>query len=253
MKRYYLALLAAVLLSSSASAQLLVEDFDFNGALNANGWNIHSTNFDFPISTVTGLTYPGYWGSGIGNAAAIVESGEDVHKTYSAVTSGSLYLSFLMKSESLPPTNYFMHLSINPTQNLNSQWRGRIFQAPPSGSGDYELGISYAHTSPAYTTTMDLQFGQTYLVVMRYDVIAGADNDEVSLWVFETGVPATEPAPTLGPTSASAESLTGEISPASIALRQYSTDQHVIVDGIRIGTTWATSTLPVELDVFGVE
>lgn len=244
MRRYLVLVLAAVaFMTPAAHAQLLVEDFDFTGLLTDNGWTNHSGVAEF-IDTTTGLTYSGYWGSGIGNAANLDNNGEDAHRTFTTVSSGSVYVSFLMKADALS-AGYFLHLGPNP---IGTAFRGRVWQTS-DGTGDYELGLSFGGNTIQATTNLDMSFGTTYLVVLKYEVIAGTTNDEVSLWVFSSGVPGTEPAPTLGPVT----ETTGDISPASVALRQYNAGQNFTIDGIRVGTSWATSTLPVELDVFSLD
>src|SRR5687767_13182893 len=64
-------------------ALLLVEDFPYSGALNANGWSVHSGAGTNPIQTTAGLTYAGYPGSGLGNAAQMGNAGgEDVNRGF---------------------------------------------------------------------------------------------------------------------------------------------------------------------------
>ncbi|MEO7659275.1 MAG: hypothetical protein ABIV48_06640, partial [Pyrinomonadaceae bacterium] len=65
-------------------AVLLVEDFNFMGALSSNGWSAHSGIGTTPPATTGGLTYAGYQGSCIGNAALIGNAGgEDVNRPFS--------------------------------------------------------------------------------------------------------------------------------------------------------------------------
>ncbi len=66
--------------ASVADAQLLVENFDYapGTPITANGWALQSVAGTNPITvTTTGLTYAGYAGSNIGNAASMTTSGED--------------------------------------------------------------------------------------------------------------------------------------------------------------------------------
>ena len=45
--------------SQMSNGQLLTQDFSFSGALNANGWTVHSGAGSNVISTTTGLSYTG--------------------------------------------------------------------------------------------------------------------------------------------------------------------------------------------------
>src|ERR1035438_10894804 len=81
------------------SQVLLSENFGYlNGtALTSNGWTPF-TNLVNPIlvGTNNGLSYTGYVNSGIGNAAIIQGDGEDVYRSFTSQSSGSVYVSFLV-------------------------------------------------------------------------------------------------------------------------------------------------------------
>jgi hypothetical protein len=179
------------------------------------------------------LTFAGYVGSNIGLAAGVNNTGIDVNKSFGAqTTAGSIYSSFMVNATaSSVAGDYFFHI-FDP--NAVTSHRGRVFITPVSGK--MSIGFSYG-TSPAQATMSTLlNFGQTYLFVVKYTIVDGAANDYVSLYVFAEGDDFnTEPAtPTLGP-------LTGtvaEIVPTGVALRQFDAAQRITVDGIRVNTEW---------------
>jgi len=82
---------------------------------------------------------------------------------------------------------------------------------------------------------------------VKYEFVDGDGNDEVNLFIFSSGVPSTEPvSPALGPFSDTTEPY----NLGTICLRQFISSQNSIIDGIRVGTTWAEATLPVALSSF---
>ncbi len=211
---------------------LLVENFDYTAGTNltANGWTAHSGAGTAPIQVVSpGLVYSGYMGSGVGLAAGVNNSGEDSHKSFTQQTEGVVYAAFLVKVNA-PVNGYFLHLG--PTTPSGTDFRCRLFI---DGAGPFKFGLSKGSNTATLSAT-NSEIGTTYLVVIKYSIVTNASNDEVSLFVFDSGVPASEPVtPTVGPLT---DAAITDINPNSIALRQYNTSQRVVVDGIRIATTW---------------
>jgi len=245
--KHFAAAFALAAAATTAQAQLLVEDFNYTGLLTANGWTAHSGSGTQAIDTTTGLTYTGYPGSGVGNAANLDNNGEDVSRAFTQVTSGSVYYSFLLSSSALS-AGYFTHFKVDLADVAN--FRARVLQSN-DGTGNYELGLGFGGAALG-TTNLDLAFNTTYAVVVKYTVVPSTGNDTISLFVFTGGaIPTTEPVPTLGPFS---EPATADINPGAIGLRQYSVNERFIVDGIRVGTSWgggaAGLQLPVELSTF---
>lgn len=233
-KVIFILLLLFVVISIKAQTLLLEENFNFSGKLTDNGWTSHSGAGTNPVSTTDGLSYSGYLSSGIGNAASLVNTGEDVNKTFTTQSSGVLYISFLAKIDA-NASGYFFHLSTNPINT--SFYRGRLWVGS-DGTGDFEFGLSYGSNTPTYTNN-NYSFGTTYLIVLKYEFIAGAQNDKVSLFVIIGAIPTTEPVTaTLGPIT---EALDDAAGIGSIALRQYLSSQRQIVDGIRVQDYWGFS------------
>ncbi|MFT3918885.1 hypothetical protein [Cloacibacterium sp.] len=108
MRKLYLLLL--ILITSWSFGQILSDDFNYsdNALLSANGWTAFSGagSQAVDVGTSNGLVYAGYSGiSGFagaaeGNAARLDNNGEDVNRTFTAKTSGTIYYSFLMKVSS---------------------------------------------------------------------------------------------------------------------------------------------------------
>jgi hypothetical protein len=226
-------------LSTTVNAQLITSD-DFNytdlALLTSNGWVAHSAGGTaaIDVGSSNGLTYAGYSGVGgvtgvvVGNAARVDNTGEDDSKTFTAVTSGTLYWSFLLKVPSAT-AGYFIHLG-----GSTSAFASRVYVKPSATAGKMNIGLSNTGTAAFAVTPTDFDTSATYLVIVKYDVsLTGAG----SIWVKASGVPASEAAagtPELTTTGS------GIASVDRVCLRQYSSTQSQIVDGIRVGYSWAS-------------
>lgn len=230
-----------LLLLWNISPAQTIDDFNYTGNLTNNGWSVHSGTTTNPIATTAGLTYTGYVGSGIGNAALIQNlGGQDVNQTagvgpYS--TDGDvIYFSFMVNvTESGTKTgDYFIHIGNRVSTSSFTYFCARVF-AKVSG-GVVNFGISNSSTA-TYGTT-NFATNTTYLLVVKY-IISTAGNDEADLWVFSSGVPSSE---TLaGTPEVSNTSTLGQDIVNAIALRQGSSSNSVqtVVDGIRLDTSWS--------------
>ncbi len=232
---------------TALQAQLLVEDFNYTAGdkLTTKGWTAHSGGTTNPVLvTSPGSTFTGYVGSNIGLAAGINNTGQDVNKSFGAQTApGSIYTSFLVNASANHTVGgYFFHL-FDPLQS--SAFRARTFIQPKTGK--MMVGFSFNASALQDSLSTLLNFGETYLFVVKYKIVDGALNDEVSLYVFKAGDDFTnEPAkPTLGPLTATRTSPTDPLSPLApdiiptgIALRQYNAGEKVTIDGFRVKTKW---------------
>lgn len=236
-------IISITLINTSVSAQtpLLVEDFPYTAGslLTQNGWAAHSGEGTNSIATVTpGLTLTDYPSSGVGNAVAMTVSGEDVNRAFAAQTSGSVYAGFMVNASEAavdPVGGYFFHLGPDP---VGTAFRGRIF-IKKDANNNIAFGISKAGTSEATVafTPFSFSLNTTYLVIVKYTIVDGATNDTVALFVSTT-TPASEPAPTISAIDTTAT----DIAPGTVSLRQgtAATSPTVRVDGIRVGTSWAS-------------
>lgn len=233
----------------------LVEHFNYAAAapLTSNGWTAHSGTTNPILVSTAGLTFSGYTGSGVGNAALVNNTGEDLNKPFGAdISSGSVYASFLVSVTATTPLVYFFHLgyyanTAAPVYNaLNAGFRARTYIAPGTDPAtQFKLGLAFNATATQGETS-NLTIGQTYLVVVKYKFIDGATNDEVSLFVYSTtdAIPSTEPAtPTLGPftnTVSGTPAVATADAPVlqAVVLRQADATQRITVDGIVVRTVW---------------
>ncbi len=243
MKHFYTLLLTlTVSLISFGQTEIFNDglNYDFATAplLTSNGWTQVGGVATNPISVGNnnGLLYAGYNDGpssyttlNVGNAAAVSNTGQDVIKSFTAVNSGSLYFTLLVNvTDAATPQGYFAHL------NNGSTFTARVFVRPSATSGKINFGIS--NSSTGTFGTADYDTNKTYLLVVKEEIGVSAP---VSLWVFETGYPATE---ALAGAPIATASGSGVTQVNGISLRQYDANQRVIVDGLYITNTWFKTT-----------
>ena len=234
-------LFTMLLFTGTAFGQaLLVENFDYTAGtlLTANGWTAHSGGGTNAIQVVSpGLTYAGYIGSGIGNAASLgIASGEDVNKAFTAQTTGNVYVSFLVNVTSATATgDYCLNLGPN---TIGTNFRGRLF-IKQDGSNNIAFGISQGGAlATAIFTPYSYAINTTYLVVLKYSIVAGTTNDFSAIYINPI---ITNPEPATGWFTTTDFTAADPTDIGSVALRQGGPTKSagLTIDGIRITTSWA--------------
>jgi hypothetical protein len=244
MKKSYTLVLIAVYFLNSLKGQILFdESFPVLGTLTSNGWAAHSTSALPPtLAVATSLDVPGYARNG-GNSAHINGDGEDINKPFtSAVTSGNLYISFMVRVNGTTASGtHFLHTGGVYTTNANTHF-GRV-QARQSGS-NFNFGLLKGNAGGATVWETTLRnYGTDYLLVLKIEVVPGATNDIASLFIFSGPPPLSEPA------SANIVHALGNDATAysNVAFRRVDNLQNIFVGGILAGTTWGAAPLPVNL------
>jgi len=244
--------LAIILFSSLTFSQaVFIEDFDYPAGNNitSHGWVATALPGSNPVKIVSpGLTFSGYINSNIGNAVELkaIASAEDVKKTFTGIGEGNtVYVTYILKvssSASFGPSNF-----ISLTDGI---FEGMSIAAVHVSGSTYSLFLQF-RTNADFVYSPTLNYNTSYLIVMKYEIISGEDNDVMSLFVFSSSIPALEPAtPDLTLSSAIDASGSDPSKIDGIFLQQISSGATCIIDGIRIATTWANAPLPVELTSF---
>ncbi len=226
---------AATLTVSSPSTVLLTDDFTpaAGTLLTAGGWTEHSAGINPVAVSAPGLTFTGYAGSGVANAASMAATGQDVSRSFTAVTSGSVYAAALVNVSATTTTgDYFFHLMNFGT----TTFRARVYARKDAATNNFAFGLSRTNGTPVYTATTFTP-GTTYLIVVKYTYVAGAANDVVQMYVNPTPG-AAEPASAA--LTATDNDATEPAQLNGIGLRQGggSTGSTQQIDGIRVATTW---------------
>lgn len=227
---------------ASACPAIWEENFDYgcnstNAFHNANAyWTRFSGNSnDFRYQSATGLSYAGYASSGIGGAAVFrAGSNDDVNREISPMPStGSVYASFLINMTNTNAAENFIAFRDNSATPV---LYGKVFMQKVGTQ--YQLGIAKTGNTAAVWSTTMLNFGTTYLIVIKNEFVTGAANDIFKLWIVSSGVPASEAA------AGTPIQATGQTDPQNgiryFALRQTGNEAG-LVDGIRVATTWGNA------------
>jgi hypothetical protein len=229
------------------AANIASDNFDAAAgiALTANGWVAHSSSTTNPILiTSPGLTFPNYFGSGIGNAASVTSVGQDVSLQFASVSSGTVYASFLIKAAASPLCidQYFFGFGNNDV--ADTAYRGKLMiNQDTTNPAKFKFGFA-ANSTNKYSTNL-YDYGTTYLVVIKYKIVNSIvtnangilGRDETSLYVFDVSSSfLTEPSiPTIGIEDTSSP----DILPGRVVIRQDNTNSpNVIIDGLRVDSSW---------------
>jgi len=244
-----ISLLLFFTISVGFSQPLINEEFVYTGGtfLTDNGYTAHSGGTTNAITVNVGnLVYAGYPAVGLGNHIALINTGQDVNKNLTAdVTTGNVYAAMLVNIDSARTGDYFFHLGPNP---VSTTFRARVF-VKKALNGNLAFGLSKGSTSvtnpPVYTDSI-YTTGTTYLLIASYEIVDGASNDAVKLWI-NPPINSPQPAPLLNLTDATQT----DINVGSYAFRQGSSAAAAFLklDGLMISTDWQT-VVPVELTSF---
>lgn len=271
MKKLLLFCAATMAMALTASAETyLAETFDYvEGNLYGNGkWVKYGKKTTAPIQVAKSpLTFAGYQDNAAGKAVRLTkESGEYCQMLFrdkgTDAAKGTVYYSALVNVSELPSgsrTAAFMALtganSLDATKfgdaEAGSEGAGLFAQA--SGEG-FKLGVSRnvanlgnVKTSVAWADK-ECAIGETYLVVVKYEIIDGADNDRISLWVNPAKGDA-EPAASVVAEEECSESLADV---RGIELRQGSSSVAktpvAVIDEVRVASTWNEIFTPAKAD-----
>lgn len=271
MKKLLLFCAATMAMALTASAETyLAESFDYaEGNLYGNGkWVKYGKKITAPVQVSNSpLTFAGYQDNAAGNAVRLTkESGEYCQALFrdkgTDAAKGTVYYSALVNVSELPSgsrTAAFMALtganSLDATKfgdaEAGSEGAGLFAQA--SGEG-FKLGVSRnvanlgnVKTSVAWADE-ECALGTTYLVVVKYEIVDGADNDRISLWINPAKGDA-EPAASVVADEESAESLADV---RGIELRQGSSSVAktpvAVIDEVRVASTWDEIFTPAKAD-----
>lgn len=259
----------AMTLTASAETYL-AESFDYaEGNLYGNGkWVKYGKKTTAPIQVAKSpLTFAGYQDNAAGNAVRLTkESGEYCQVLFrdkgTDAAKGTVYYSALVNVSELPSgsrTAAFMALtganSLDATKfgdaEAGSEGAGLFAQA--SGEG-FKLGVSRnvanlgnVKTSVAWADE-ECALGTTYLVVVKYEIVDGADNDRISLWIN----PAKGDAESAASVVAEEECSESLADVRGIELRQGSSSVAktpvAVIDEVRVASTWNEIFTPAKAD-----
>jgi DNA/RNA endonuclease YhcR with UshA esterase domain len=259
--------LAIVVAAGAAQGALLLED-NFSYAtgqlttVSGGNWAAVSGAGVNPIMVSSGsLSYSGYPSSGAGNKIEIIgitTTAEDDARAFSqSVTAGAAaYVALLvrvadtvgMAANASTTGDYFAA----QVPSATTSYHGRLSVRKGATGNSYQLGLRASSSNTAATwVSSDLAPGETHLIVVRYQLIAGDANDSVALFV-DPSLAGAEPTPDIIQVSALVAEPTDI---GRIVIRQGSAGTpNASIDGIRAGTSWddVRGVLPVNPEVMAV-
>jgi hypothetical protein len=256
---FFAVMTCLVLVSGMAVGQslLLEENFDYLAGDTlgvASSWVLNSPTTGPSVSVLSGsLSYSGYPSSAVGNSVTLVgnglsttpTNGQDVFKTFVQQSTGTIYASFLMNVTQAPSAqDYFFHFS---PSSPSGKYQGRLFIK--AATGGFQLGLIKTSGTVPWTSTI-YPLNTTVLVVLKYVIVTDATGADDYCQLFVN--------PALGGSEpVSADITTTDVAALSdapigaVQLRQGGTTfNYIQIDGIRVGTSWNFSPLPVELASF---
>lgn len=276
MKHFFTVLVCMALTAMSAHAELwLEENFTYpdgnleqadNSQLVLHQWMCSlkpaDANGTSPQVANRNLTYPGYIASGKGKVAVLDAAVGDDSNTqrisvYYLDTIGkrdtiSMYAAFLFKPLSAKNTSG-RDFAIWEGSVGSSMCRGRVFLAKDGDA--VKIGVS-KNSSTISTWSGNLAIGSTNLIVMKYEVVEGASNDVVKVFVN----PALDSKENENTPLVTTDNAT-DMLVKGFGLRQRGNGAEI--GGLRIGTTWEDvvktdgSDIPVnpetDPDIYAVE
>lgn len=227
------ALFIFTLLASLFGQSLLEENFDYpaGDTLTNHGWTQIRNGTPITVSS-PGLDYPGYPLSGIGNAAHLVNNGDqELRHNFMSIDSGSVYVSLLVRISESPLlfTSPFIYLT--PANGSIFKRKLTLYAAKDDSQ---KVAFGLANNSGIKTTKFIYELNTTYLLVLKY-AFNSDTTDTVSMWV-NPDISTPEPLPDRVRETGSEAAELSEIILSQIGNAEGTPD--VIIDGIRITTSW---------------
>ncbi|MFA5805270.1 MAG: T9SS type A sorting domain-containing protein [Melioribacteraceae bacterium] len=252
MKKFLLLIFVLSFSVSYAQTVLLNENFSYNpgqltdasGGANVGGgnWITNTGTGNYLQVSAGSLSYAGYPSSNINNKLNLVgatTSSEDTYRAFTTQITGNVYASFLLNvtnTTGLTATgDYFIALLPSASTSF---YAGRVYiQTGTTPGTQFRLGLRYNSSDAAvnYSTT-DLNIGTSYLIVLKYQIVSGAPNDIVSLFI-NPAMSGTEPLANLTATSSSATTENADVGKFGIRQGNAGTP-NASIDGIRVADNW---------------
>lgn len=207
------------------------ESFNYTAGNNISDQDAWTNYFsgDEALVSATNLSYSTL--SGTGGSMAFDGSGADPVVDYTATSAGTIYSSLMLQVTALDAgavNGYFATL-----RNSAGSYETRLWISPVSAT-TFNIGVSNGGTLTQISGATPHNLNETVFIVFNYDI----DNNTVSAWV-NPALGVTEPAADITEASGS----TGNTF-TQLLFRQDSTTEtpSLIIDELRIGTTWASVT-----------
>ncbi|MGA2180387.1 MAG: PEP-CTERM sorting domain-containing protein [Verrucomicrobiota bacterium] len=253
MKRLSLVLIAvgacALVIQNAHATPLFSDGFGYNSGSNLGG----SVNPGNSVAWGTGnasnlqigsgnLTYSGL--NDLGGNDLVVTSGTSTSdiNTYSAVTSGSIYISFLIQCTTLPTANNAL-MALDPgtlTPGQSSTAAGgpdAVTVYTGSTATGWKIGVRTDGGGSGAVYSGTLSLNTTYFVVEEYTF--GSGSSVGNLYVNPSPIGSQPGTPTATQTTAT---VVASIDDVGVKAQSATSQGDYIIDNILVGTTWEDVT-----------
>jgi len=245
-KTFLVSLLLSALFVSAQENVLFTEDFDYpdGSVLTVNpDWFLQWGGETHMAIVSPALTFEGYIGSDVGQALLIEGdySNDQPHHVFEQVKSGDVYVALLLEPTFVTKTGWFLTLRDEKITQSTFNYCGRVYVGVDEEYNTL-IGLRFFKKAEAVFADVHLDAEKTYLVVMRYHIVEGNSNDEISLYLFDK-MPTEMPSePLIGPLT---DPQAPDINPAHIAFHSFDDDGWLTIDGLRIATTFEDALGPL--------
>lgn len=254
MKKIFTCILAAMLAMPLFATVLLTESFDYtysSSPVNALS-SVSNSNWTQGTGTSTNLyvaenslIMANYCPEATGKSVQYSSGSCINYRTFESINTGALYMSALINLKSVASGKVGPIFALG-SGNASSKQYGRVIAKTVEGG--YQLGIAkYTESTTYMRYSRTLELDKTYLVVVRYDFVAGEKNDEAYLWIDP--ISTSENTPTVKFTQDTTSSIGNPLGafkcedPTSLSYIQLQSGSNqptsMILDEIKVATTWA--------------
>jgi hypothetical protein len=232
-----------VILPSARADALFTEGFNYStGTLATVGtgtWTGANANL---AVTSGGLSYSGLADTSPSGNQLTVTSGVSAgtsaaNFTSTAISSGTVYYSFLAQCTTLPTGNSYISSLLASGSPNGSADALSIYVGQQTAGSAFKIGVRHGGSGATYTSGSWATLGTVNLFVVGYTFNPNANDDTVSLWVNPTpgaAMPAADVTVTTGGTTADAASLqvVGFKAQSSASVGNW------VFDTLRVDTSW---------------
>ncbi len=226
-----------------------------NGNLGAAGvgdstWTNGLATTPISVGSASALSYVGLQAPGAGSKGVRVlypnpAAQSDIGGTFASVSSGSVYVSFLIKLTTSPSgSRTIVNLHNSATPPNTTAKLAIIIDSNGRLSVNKALNAAPLTATGGITNTAALGTTSTHLVVARYTFNTGTTTDDsVDLWLDPGSLGSgSAPAPTVGGVVNTASTDPSSLSTYFLHVQGTGTTGEWAIDEFRIGTSWADVT-----------
>jgi len=209
-------------------------------ATNGTGTGIKSNVVEGSLSTPSG--FPASTGNSVKTSMSSEWTGKEMHSRFTAQTGAGAvtYMSFLVNVDAMTAAKGGAVIALS--DNSAAEYASLMI-TNTTGNSYATLGLGGRSGAPGVWSPNQYQTNTTHLVVVSYEIVSGSGNDVMKMWIDPTSFGGAAPLYDMTLTGFTDVGIAGL---NTIELKNGSSAPRVIIDELRVGTTWAdvTPTIP---------